>query len=182
MCGVRHSEHVCCIRACAACARACDVRRGRAIWSGSPTARGEVRAEDGGDAVERGAVERGAGARGAGERGAVERGAGERGAGEHDADEVGGGDEPRGGRTTAPAERGAERAWEAGAGHARGGSARRARTSLKLRSKSLRERANSLPQLRSPAARAQARSVLCPADALTLACPRRHHGTHVQRR
>ena len=72
--------------------------------------------------------------------------------------------------------------WEAGAGHARGGSARRARTSLKLWSKSLRERANSLPQLRSPAARAQARSVLCPADALTLACPRRHHGTHVQRR
>ena len=57
----------------------------------------------GGDgAVERGAVERGAGARGAVERGAVERGAGE-----HDADEVGGGDEPRRRRTSAPAEQGA---------------------------------------------------------------------------
>ena len=79
--------HVCCIRACAARARACDGRGGRAIWTGAPTARGVVRSEDGEDAGERGAVERGAGERGAGARGAVERGAGERGAGEHDADE-----------------------------------------------------------------------------------------------
>ena len=134
-CGIPGSDvrgptrvHVCCIRACAACARACNARGGRAIWSGSPTARGEVRAEDDGGAEERGAVERGAGERGAGERGAVERGAGERGAGEHDADEVGGGDEPRGGRTTAPAERGAERAWEACAGHASGTGGRCGRT------------------------------------------------------
>ena len=98
-CGIPGSDvrgpnkvHVCCIRACAACARACDGRGGRAFWSGSPTARGEVRAEDGDGAVERGAVERGAGERGAGARGAVERGAGERGAGEHDADERAAGD------------------------------------------------------------------------------------------
>ena len=56
--------HTCRTRARAACARACDGRGGRAFWSGSPTARGEVRAEDGGGAVERGAVERGAGERG----------------------------------------------------------------------------------------------------------------------
>ena len=72
--------HTCRTRARAACARACDGRGGRAIWTGSPAARGVVWSEDGYDAVERGAVERDAGACGAGARGAVERGAGERGA------------------------------------------------------------------------------------------------------
>ena len=72
--------------------------------------------------------------------------------------------------------------WEAGAGHARGGSARRRRTSLKLWSKSLRVRTKSPPQLDSPAARAQARSVLPQAGTQSRACLRHHHGMHARRR
>ena len=95
---------------------------------GSTTVRRVARAAGDGGAVERGAVERGAGEHGAGARGAVERRAGERGAGEHDADEVGGDVEPRRRLTPAPAERGAERAWEACAGHASGTGGRCGRT------------------------------------------------------
>ena len=80
-----------------------------------------------------------------------------------DADEGGGGDEPRRKRNSAPAERGAERSWEACAGHA-SGTARGADTP---RSNSGQSRCvngqSRMPQLRSPAARAQARSVAAPA-------------------